>query len=73
MPSPVRTDRTDCGCGARIILASGVPPLDYNPDPAGTFAAKHASSGAWQARPYLPGLVLAPLEKRHRVHRCETP
>jgi hypothetical protein len=69
----VRTDRTDCECGARIILALGVPPLDWDPDPAGTFAARHAASGAWHARPWNPGDVLAPLEKRRRVHRCETP
>jgi hypothetical protein len=70
----VRTDRTDCECcQRRVILALGVPPLDWDPDPAGTFAARHAASGAWHARPYLPGLVLAPLEKRRRVHRCETP
>lgn len=66
----VRTDRTDCECGARVILAAGVPPLDWAPDPAGTVAAKHLATGAWTARPYLPGMVLAPLEKRHAIHQC---
>jgi hypothetical protein len=71
MPSPaVRTDRTDCACGARVILARDVPPLDYAPDPAGTVAARHAASGAWQARWWNPGDVLAVLEKRYRVHEC---
>ncbi len=66
----VRTDRTDCECGARTIVARGTPPLDWTPDPAGTWTAFHEVTGAWTVRPYQPGMVLAPLEKRHRQHEC---
>lgn len=62
-------------CQARVIFPRAVggrafPPLDYAPDPAGTVAARHAASGAWQARWWNPGDVLAVLEKRYRVHEC---
>lgn len=72
MPSAVRTDRTDCPtCKGRVILARGVPPLDWEPDPAGTWTAFHEVTGAWTVRPYQPGMVLGPLEKRRRVHECK--
>jgi hypothetical protein len=68
----VRTEFTACGCGVRVILAKGVPALNYGPDPAGTVAAEHKASGAWRARflgrgedPVLP-------EKRYSVHECDT-
>ena len=71
MPSPVRTDRTDCPrCASRVILARGFPPLDWAPDDAGTAAAVQTALGAWQARWWNPGAVLAPTEKRRRVHEC---
>lgn len=73
MSSAVRTDYRACSkCQGRLILATGIRPLDYDPDDAGTFAARHGVHG-WEARPYQPGDVLAPLEKRHRAHECPTP
>ena len=73
MPSSVRTDYRACECGARVILARDFPPLDWAPDDAGTAAAVQTVSGAWQARWWNPGDVLAPTEKRRRVHECGEP
>ena len=71
MASPVRTDRTDCPrCGGRVILARGLPPLDYTPDRYGTVAAAHQASGAWTGRRLPPGENPVAPEHRHRVHEC---
>lgn len=58
------------GCGVRLILAKGLPPLNALPDPLGTVAAQHLASGGWVARflardeePVVP-------EKRYSVHTC---
>ena len=67
----VRTDRTDCACGTRVILAKSVPPLNYHPDPAGTVAAEHTVSGAWRARFLATGEQPVIPEKRYAIHRCE--
>jgi hypothetical protein len=69
--SAVRTDRTDCKCGARVILAPGFPPLDYWPDDSGTVAVRHLATGAWAAEPFLPGDRLKPAGHRHAVHTCK--
>jgi len=67
-----RTDRTDCHrCGARVIIARGIPPLNWAPDPAGTVAAEHLASGAWRAWWLATGENAAAPAKRYRVHFCE--
>jgi len=73
MPRPaVRTDRTDCPrCRARVILARGVPPLDWAPGRYGTIAAAHQASGAWTARRLGFGERPVAPEHRHAIHRCE--
>jgi hypothetical protein len=71
VPSPVRTDRTDCPrCGDRVIVLTGLPAVDYQRDPQGTIAVAHLVTGAWRGRPFLPGDVLVAPEHRHRVHEC---
>lgn len=67
----VRTEYTACECGARVILAKGVPPLGYTPDPAGTVAAEHKATGAWRARFLAKGEEPVFPEKRYAVHECE--
>lgn len=60
------------GCGVRLILAKGLPPLNALPDPLGTVAARQTVSGAWIAR-FLgrseePDASLT--EHRYSVHEC---
>ena len=61
------------GCGVRLILAKGLPPLNALPDPLGTVAARKAVSGAYVAR-FLardeePDASLT--EHRYSVHACD--
>lgn len=61
------------GCGVRLILAKGLPPLNALPDPLGTVAARKAVSGAYVAR-FLardeePDASLT--ERRFSLHDCE--
>jgi hypothetical protein len=59
------------GCGVRLILAKGLPPLNALPDPLGTVAAQHLVSGAWQARFLAKDEEPVVPERRYSVHECE--
>ena len=73
MSPAVRTDRTDCQCGARVIKArvAGWPmTFDWRPAPWGTWAVRHEATGAWRARRLGQQEGPLPPEKRHAVHEC---
>jgi hypothetical protein len=65
----IATDYRECGdCRTRILLAPGVPPLNWARDPAGNVAVTftHPRQARFLARGEEPGA----LEHRHAVHEC---
>jgi hypothetical protein len=67
----IATDYRECdrpNCHTRVLLARGVPALNWTPDPAGTVAVTftHPRAARFLARGEEPGA----LEHRHSVHEC---
>jgi hypothetical protein len=67
----MKTDYRACEyCKVRIIIAKGVPPLNWGTDPAGSVAAQRTASGAWIARFLAKNEQPIVPEKRYTVHDC---
>lgn len=67
----IATDYRECGtCHTRVLLAPGVPPLNYARDPAGQVAVTftHPRQARFLARGEEPGS----LEHAHSVHVCSS-
>lgn len=67
----IATDYRECpepGCRTRILLAPGVPALNWAQDPAGQVAVTftHPRTARFLARGEEPGWD----EHRHSVHQC---
>jgi len=67
----IATDYRECGekgCHARVLLAPGVPALNWAQDPAGQVAVTftHPRAARWLG----PGEEPGRLEHRHSVHQC---
>ena len=66
-----KTGTGNCAdCGARIILALGVPPLDRERGPS-MHVARHEATGGWTGRVLETGEDPRPGEYRHPVHQCQ--